>query len=1613
MWGPAQEGFRLTNPVGSFAGSQGPGTHQPALFENKPQTEAIREQKIEAMARAASRTGGLEAYNAVREAHGLPRVRSAVEAHREQEAAPEISPSAPPTEADVAANEPAVAGVEIIEGHHTGWNAPAWIVRLPKGTGEFRTLAALVKAHDGYYQKAGPRFPWGFYLRSRAAAQAFAAAATNTAAPQPPAPATSGPTQLRVIRTTHYIARAGMPATGGMISGQEGQLTEIEVTDGQSVGRAFVREGTLRERGGFYMSSNERWAEKTGARSRDPQILELAVESGPWTFDEVAALVGRVDHKGRLVQRNARFTPKWAHREFDVEPGATILQQSALDTPETLRAAVNVVNGPWRSPTASPEEPPARRPSYTAKLRSLAAELRARARGEEGRERRTNTRKRAGQAAHAIDRAREDLRRADSLERIAVAVDAGEAPTLSQIAGLTHLDALDREVGAALRRQADAHDGKDRGPLDLSYVQFPRIRTTADVLRSTLREANSTKKSAPYLWQLAARTDNDWIILDERDIGELRGVVRDAGTHNTLRLNLQHHDRLRAFGVTDTDTLRAAIGQYLACCRTDRKKASPLELALRELQNATYDGYFPTPHAVAARVVELAEIPEGARVLEPSAGKGDLADAVRRAVPSATVDVVEVIPRLREVLELKGYQLVGDDFLQFRGGPYPRIVMNPPFEQGKDAAHVRHAYELLEPGGVLVSIVSEGLFFRENAAAFRSWLAEVGGTSEKLPEGSFMASDRSTGVATRIVVVHKPADCGCKHGGEGPAKEASMDSEKAWPSDPEAARLVAEAVRLGRPFPWDETPTGKLADLARRAWVEVIWKDPGPENPALQFLMASNERQAHYPSDMPWYSRADPIIFSAPTAGFKVPKSTLRDATERIEKVAIRDAKRTGKPVEELTPPPRLVAHLKVLRGLEKRRAKIKPYIYGVHGVQGTSATPAPGQKPKPLRPAPTPEPVVEPSPPAAKFNPEEGHTPESASDFAALDAITEAERVQSARPDLFVLQRVLERVDAELAKRYNQESVLSNVAAEYVDGRGEAFILRSLGWDAVPLFLERPAVVVLLGGHVVAFRDHMGGLTIHPEQRGKLNNLRADFRKAEERLLEIREVLADKGVGLYGKDGDIGTQERLERYALPMWKEARGDAAPPIASTVKPIRSELPDEKELDVVDAKVKRAAKVRTAVEQPKVSAPTPADAARKKAEARKAAEEARIARNRELAAERARATDKKAADRLAKQREKQVAAEEARRSRFREGTPVVRAEVVDPLTGERIPADLPFGTATGEMVVTVPTREGRIAVPVEPSDVDPRTRRGRLLAGRAGHYQEVAAGIADEIHRERADAASFAGGERFEDVGQAVEQYMAHNGLYHHIDAVADVAPLEEWMSRVEVRVGRAKHASPLSKSPAGRRLADAWTAGPTGGARAALRYIFGQGKGRRWDAVPWRMVDELERLLRRAAEGEARRRGTTWDLTVGWRPSTLRRGDLPSEGEYGRLSDVDRTQVTRHFHAATFAEAARRAREYLAQNKKCMDLPTQRLVKLRIATFEKWAKAPGLAPPRLCDPLPRYGAQVCEYPSITADLEQLQHVCQTGKYDPVLAHQFIQEQNWSPPADYQPDDNFVF
>lgn len=222
--------------------------------------------------------------------------------------------------------------------------------------------------------------------------------------------------------------------------------------------------------------------------------------------------------------------------------------------------------------------------------------------------------------------------------------------------------------------------------------------------------------------------------------------------------------RLAAAGITTADQwedARRDLRALVAPERHDpeRQRQRQIADAERALIGLKIEGYFPTPPALAARLVEAADIRPGQRVLEPSAGKGNIADAIRAAHPDAHLSVIEISTRLGDLLRLKGFNVVSRDFLSFNEGGWDRIVMNPPFEGLADIDHVRHAYELLAPGGRLVSITSPGPFFREDRKAreFRAWFEGLGGDMEALPDRSFATSERPTGVATRLIVLDKPA----------------------------------------------------------------------------------------------------------------------------------------------------------------------------------------------------------------------------------------------------------------------------------------------------------------------------------------------------------------------------------------------------------------------------------------------------------------------------------------------------------------------------------------------------------------------------------------------------------------------------------------------------------------------------------------------------------------------------------------------------------------------------------------------------------------------------------------------------------------------------------------
>lgn len=167
-------------------------------------------------------------------------------------------------------------------------------------------------------------------------------------------------------------------------------------------------------------------------------------------------------------------------------------------------------------------------------------------------------------------------------------------------------------------------------------------------------------------------------------------------------------------------------------------------------------GFFPTPDAVADRMMDASEIVDGMAILEPSAGDGALALAIAARYPACSIKVYEVNSTLCEILRTIGFDATPSDFLAVQPeAKYDRISMNPPFERMADIDHVKHAYGFLKDGGILVSVMAPGAFFRADrkASEFREWLAGVGGEAEDLPERSFSSS--GTDVATKMVTIRK------------------------------------------------------------------------------------------------------------------------------------------------------------------------------------------------------------------------------------------------------------------------------------------------------------------------------------------------------------------------------------------------------------------------------------------------------------------------------------------------------------------------------------------------------------------------------------------------------------------------------------------------------------------------------------------------------------------------------------------------------------------------------------------------------------------------------------------------------------------------------------------
>lgn len=212
--------------------------------------------------------------------------------------------------------------------------------------------------------------------------------------------------------------------------------------------------------------------------------------------------------------------------------------------------------------------------------------------------------------------------------------------------------------------------------------------------------------------------------------------------------------RLRKAGIFDTLQLKEALAEYEQLVEKAVIPPNPHAARIRDLTfkarlHQSGDIQF-TPAPLVVKMLTAANLNAESRVLEPEAGIGYIADEAKKMTPH--VDCVEIGCDFRELLELKGHQLIGCDFLEQEQQPvYDAVLMNPPFSAEYD--HIKHAYGFLKPGGVLVAVCSNRVAHpaaMRKDTAFQDWLSTVDYQLEKTG-----AKFEMTGVFSELLVIQR------------------------------------------------------------------------------------------------------------------------------------------------------------------------------------------------------------------------------------------------------------------------------------------------------------------------------------------------------------------------------------------------------------------------------------------------------------------------------------------------------------------------------------------------------------------------------------------------------------------------------------------------------------------------------------------------------------------------------------------------------------------------------------------------------------------------------------------------------------------------------------------
>ena len=138
----------------------------------------------------------------------------------------------------------------------------------------------------------------------------------------------------------------------------------------------------------------------------------------------------------------------------------------------------------------------------------------------------------------------------------------------------------------------------------------------------------------------------------------------------------------------------------------------------RGCERKAYDFYATPPETIRAFLANFDGISSGDRILEPSAGNGQIVKVLREGGYDNRIDAVELRPEERGTLEALADNVTIGSFFDYEPDcGYDVIIGNPPYSLALD--FINKSLELLHPGGLLIFLLRTN--FLESEKRFKWW----------------------------------------------------------------------------------------------------------------------------------------------------------------------------------------------------------------------------------------------------------------------------------------------------------------------------------------------------------------------------------------------------------------------------------------------------------------------------------------------------------------------------------------------------------------------------------------------------------------------------------------------------------------------------------------------------------------------------------------------------------------------------------------------------------------------------------------------------------------------------------------------------------------------------